>query len=321
MLLGGHVSIAGGFALAPERADAIGANCLQMFSGSPRGWNLPRVTEADAAAYKEAAKKHGIEAAYFHASYLVNLADDGFIGDRSVDTLIAELKVASALGVRGSIIHLGSFKDAAHEEKQSSKLEALRKKKNPSPPDTAVLPFTKGESQTIERDSLPAYEKHPKYDLLIRNIKTVLKNAPKDALFIIEGMGTRKIGRQIQEIGNIVRDIQDQRVRVCLDTCHMHVAGYDLSTKKKLDEFFALFDKEIGLSSLECIHMNDSRDEFGSLRDRHDNIGQGKVAKDVFKLLLNHPKTKHLAFLLEVPGFDDAGPDKKNIDILKSFIA
>src|SRR3989338_6933192 len=76
-IIGGHVSIAGGFKEAPARAAAVGGNALQMFSGSPRGWNLPKVTPEEAGVYKETAKKLGIIAAYFHASYLVNLADDG----------------------------------------------------------------------------------------------------------------------------------------------------------------------------------------------------------------------------------------------------
>ncbi len=294
-LLGGHVSIAGGYKEAPARATAIGGNALQMFSGSPRGWNIPHVTKEQAEEFKAEAKKLGIVAAYFHASYLVNLADDGPNGEHSVEALIAELQVAEALGVRGSIIHLGSFKE------ERPKKESL----------TGGL-FTK--------ESLPAYTKNAKYPLLISNIKAILKKAPKDTLFIIEDMGMWKIGRSLDEIASIVKDVNDARVRVCLDTCHLHVAGYDLSTKEKLDDFLREFDKEIGLEKLECWHINDSRDEFGSLRDRHDNIGEGKVAKDVFKLILNHPKLKHLPFLLEVPGFDDSGPDRKNLDILKGMV-
>lgn len=296
MILGAHVSIAGGFKEAPARASAIGANAVQMFSGSPRGWNFAKTTPADAKDFREQAKKLGITASYFHASYLVNLADDGPNGKHSVDALIAELTVAEALGVRGSVIHLGSFK----EEKRDAK---------------DLMP-----NLFCGKDSMPAYEKHPKYDLLISNIKAVLKKSPKDTLFIIEDMGMRKIGRSLDEIANIVSDVNDPRVKVCLDTCHLHAAGYDLSTKKKLDEFLEVFDTTIGLDRLECIHMNDSRDEFGSLRDRHDNIGEGKISKDIFKLIVNHPKLKHLPFLLEVPGFDDSGPDKKNVEILKGLV-
>ncbi len=294
--LGGHVSIAGGYKEALPRAKALGGNAVQMFSGSPRGWNFAKTTPADAKAFREEAKKLGIEAAYFHASYLINLADDGPNGKHSVDALIAELTVAEALGVRGSIIHLGSFKDVKKDAKD-------------------LLP-----TLFNNKESMPAYEKHPKYDLLISNIKAVLKKSPKNVLFIIEDMGMRKIGRSLDEISSIVKDVDDDRVRVCLDTCHLHVAGYDISTSKKLDDFLSEFDRIIGLKRLECFHVNDSRDEFGSLRDRHDNIGEGKVGKDVFKLLLNHPKTKKLPFLLEVPGFDDNGPDKKNMDILKSLV-
>jgi deoxyribonuclease-4 len=74
------------------------------------------------------------------------------------------------------------------------------------------------------------------------------------------------------------------------------------------------------LNRLEVIHLNDSRDPFASLRDRHDNIGEGQVGIQVFKNILNNPKTKHLSFIIETPGFDDKGPDKKNLDILKNFI-
>lgn len=295
------MSIAGGYKEALPRAVALGGNALQMFSGSPRGWNYAKVTKEQAAEFKVEAKKLGIETSYFHASYLINLADDGPNGKHSIEALVAELTVAEALGVRGSIIHLGSFKEGREKEAKSEKLKVKSLFES-------------------EKESHPAYVKHERYPLLISNIKTVLKKAPKNTLFIIEDMGMRKIGRSLDEIASIVKDVDDPRVKVCLDTCHLHAAGYDISTKKKLDEFLDYFDKEIGLNRLECFHANDSRDEFGSLRDRHDNIGEGKVGKEVFRLLLNHPKTKHLPFILEVPGFDDQGPDKKNMDILKELV-
>ncbi|MEK7170154.1 MAG: deoxyribonuclease IV [Patescibacteria group bacterium] len=321
-IIGGHVSIAGGFKEAPARAAAIGGNALQMFSGSPRGWNLPKIAPAEAEAYREAAKKCGIEAAYFHTSYLVNLADDGFIGDRSVDTLIAELKVAEKLGVRGSIIHLGSFKEGRPKIplNKGGYHGGLFEAVPDTPPAADGTVYDYSSAPLIRGDTVSSYVKHERYDLLISNIKAVLEKSPQNTLFIIEDMGMRKIGRSLDEIAQIVKDVDDSRVKVCLDTCHLHVAGYDVSTKEKLDAFLKEFDVNIGLERLECFHINDSRDEFGSLRDRHENIGEGKVAKDVFKLVLNHPKLKHLPLLLEVPGFDDTGPDKKNVEILKSLV-
>ncbi len=328
-IIGGHVSIAGGFKEAPSRAVAIGGNALQMFSGSPRGWNLPKVATAEAGVYREAAKKHGIIASYFHASYLVNLADDGPNGKHSVEALIAELTVAEALGVRGSIIHLGSFKEGRPKIplNKGGYHGGLFEAVPDTPPAADGTVYDYSSAPLIRGDTLSSYVKHERYPLLIRNIKAVLKKAPKDVLFIIEDMGMWKIGRSLDEIASIISDVcagapdvNCQRLKVCLDTCHLHVAGYDLSTKEKLDDFLKEFDKDIGLDRLECFHINDSRDEFGSLRDRHENIGGGKVGKDVFKLVLNHPKLKHLPFLLEVPGFDDQGPDKKNVEILKSLI-
>jgi deoxyribonuclease-4 len=158
------------------------------------------------------------------------------------------------------------------------------------------------------------------YEKLIENIQKVLEATPEDTMFIAENAGTRKIGTTLEELGNIVRDVDSQRVKICLDTCHLHAAGYDISTQTSFDSFFSNFDKLIGMERLEVVHVNDSRDEFGSNRDRHENLGEGMVGSSVFELLVNSPITKNLPFILETPGFDKKGPDKKNIDILKKFI-
>lgn len=280
MKLGAHMSSAGGYTEALSRVAAIGGDCLQIFSASPRGWNTPKISPADAKKFVAEKKRLGIDPVYFHASYLINLTDAGSTGHLSKKMLIAELGVAEKAGVRGSIVHLGSFKD-------------------------------KDDGEVGAQEN---------YKVLIKNIQEVLKSAPKDVLFLIEDAGTRKIGRRIEEIGKIIHDIKDARLRVCLDTCHLHAAGYDLRTKEKFEEFLKLFDREVGLERLELFHVNDSRDPFSSLRDRHENIGEGGVGRDVFTLLLNHPKTRNLPFIIETPGFDDNGPDEKNIRILKSLV-
>ncbi len=277
---GAHLSIAGGYEKALARATAIGANCLQMFSGNPRSFAPPPVLgNAAVAEFQKSAARLDISPIYFHAPYLVNLASEEMTGDLSEKLLIAELSAASRLGVRGSIVHPGSFKKSSGDEKERQ-----------------------------ER-------------LFVKRIKFILASVPGDSVFIVENAGTRKIGRTLEEIGELVTEVKSQRLKVCLDTCHLHAAGYDLGSREKLDQFLKEFDKKIGLERLECFHINDSRDEFGSLRDRHDNIGEGKVPQSVFKLVLNHPKLKHLPFLLEVPGFDNQGPDKKNMDILKALAA
>src|SRR3990167_7492158 len=108
--LGAHQSIAGGYTQALERINNIGGNCLQIFSSSPRGWNFAKVNEQQISQFLNLKSQLNIDPIYFHATYLINLADDSRIGHMSKMSLIAEMNLAPKLGVRGSIIHLGSYK-------------------------------------------------------------------------------------------------------------------------------------------------------------------------------------------------------------------
>ncbi|PIV08062.1 hypothetical protein COS52_04695 [Candidatus Roizmanbacteria bacterium CG03_land_8_20_14_0_80_39_12] len=282
MKIGAHLSIAGGYHKALERISSIGGNCLQIFSASPRGWNRATVTDEPKRLFLDTKKRLNIKEVFFHASYLVNLADEGRIGEESKKSLIAELNVASQLEIVGSIVHIGSFK--------------------------GNLPAVWDVSQD------------KKYSVLINNINETLTSTPQDTFLIIENAGNKKIGQNLDEIASIVRDIDNERLKVCLDTCHLFSAGYELSTKKKMDTFFDEFEKKIGLKKLVVFHMNDSKDPFDSGRDRHENIGQGTLSMEPFKLLLHDKRTKDLPFIIETPGFDGNGPDKKNIDILKNLV-
>ncbi|MFH0773465.1 MAG: deoxyribonuclease IV [bacterium] len=282
-LLGAHLSIAGGYYKALEKVKAIGGNCLQIFSSSPRGWSRASFSDESKRIFFDTKKRLGISTVFFHASYLVNLADGGRIGEESKKSLIAELNAASQLGIVGSIVHIGSFK---------------------------------GNFPTIWDVS-----QDKKYSVLINNIHEVLTSTPQDTYLIIENAGNKKIGQNIDEIASILRDINNERLKVCLDTCHLFSAGYELSTQEKMNVFFDEFEKKIGLKKLVVLHINDSRDPFNSGRDRHENIGQGTLSLQPFRLLLHDKRTLSLPFIIETPGFDGMGPDKKNIDILKSLIS
>lgn len=268
--------------MALDRLSKIGGNTLQIFSASPRGWNTASITEEQKKNFLEKRQQLNIGPIFFHASYLVNFADNGRIADNSKNSLIAEMSVAAEIGILGSIVHLGSFK-----------------KTPPSLFDT-----------TSESG----------YKTLIDNICFVLDHTPKNVYFIIENAGNNKIGKNIAEIAAIIRDVQSDRIRVCLDTCHLYSAGYNLGSPDTLDAFLGEFEKLIGLDKLIAIHANDSRDPFGSGRDRHENIGQGTLSLRPFELLIHDSRTKHLPFIIETPGFDGTGPDKKNLDILKSLV-
>jgi len=272
--LGAHQSIAGGLDKAIERVVKIGGNCLQIFSSSPRSWQLAKLTNKQIDDFIKKAEKFSVFPIYFHSSYLINLAANSKVGWLSKLFLINELNLSYRLKIKGTIVHLGSYKNQI---------------KN-------------------------------KYQLLIRNIKEVLEKTPKETLFIIENAGNKKIGQTLEEIAEIFKDIDNPRLRLCLDTCHLFANGYKFETKKELDSFLEKLKKLNLLDKIELWHLNDSRDPLNSFRDRHENIGQGKIGLKEFKTLLNHPKTKNFPFIIETPGFNQEGPDKKNLDILKSLV-
>ena len=272
--IGAHLSSAGGFDRAVENIIKIGGNCLQIFSTSPRMWRFPRLDEDKIRRFIEKRQEFSVDPVYFHASYLINLADGGDTGKKSIQMLISELNLAARLGIRGSVVHIGSFK-----------------------------------------------KKEPDYDLVVSNIKSVLANMPENVFFIIENSATRKIGRQLSEIALIMDRLADKRVRVCLDTCHLFAAGVDVRDKNTMESYLQDFEKSIGLEYLELWHFNDSRDRLGDLRDRHENIGEGGIGRDGFLNLLKLDQISTKPIIIETPGFDDQGPDKKNIDILKDLAA
>jgi deoxyribonuclease-4 len=273
--LGAHLSISGGFERALQKIDGIGGNCLQIFSSSPRGWRFAEASEKQVNQFVNLKLQLQTEPIYFHASYLINLADGGKTGYLSKMSLIAEMNLAPKMQIKGSIVHLGSYKEAKTESK---------------------------------------------YKVLINNIKEVLSKTPKQSLFIIENSGNRKIGQTLEEIAQIVKDLNSERVRLCLDTCHLFSNGYKFENIKELDSFLDKLKQLNLIDKLELWHVNDSRDPLNSGRDRHENIGQGTIGLEEFRILLNHPQTKNYPFIIETPGFNQDGPDKKNLDILKSLI-
>tara|TARA_Y100000588_G_scaffold128990_1_gene141285 strand:+ start:8462 stop:9310 length:849 start_codon:yes stop_codon:yes gene_type:complete len=152
-------------------------------------------------------------------------------------------------------------------------------------------------------------------------LRTVLEKSPQGVNLIIEnsaGMGSH-IGSSFVEIARLMDSIGDSRVKVCLDTEHTFAAGYNLAETNSIDEVMEEFDKEIGLANLVVVHANDAKVEFGSGVDRHENIGDGYIGLDGFKVIMGHNAFKEVPFILEVPGFDGNGPDQINMDRLKAI--
>ena len=152
-------------------------------------------------------------------------------------------------------------------------------------------------------------------------LKRVLDNSPENVWLCLEnsaGMGSH-IGSSYEEMGALIHLVQNDNLKVCLDTEHMFAAGYDLTNPDEVPRIMKRFDEEIGLSKLVAVHANDSKVELGSGVDRHENIGDGFIGIDGFTSLMNDPSFEKVPFFLAVPGFDSKGPDEININLLKSI--
>ncbi len=159
------------------------------------------------------------------------------------------------------------------------------------------------------------------FQQFVEGVNIVLDAAPGDALLMLEtsaGSGDH-IGSKFEELGRLIKAIDNPRVATCFDTQHVWASGYNIVDKDGLDETMDEFDREIGLDRLRCVHANDSMRERGSSVDRHDNIGEGLIGRDGFMNILAHPAFADVPFYLEVPGFEKEGPDRPNVDALKAI--
>ncbi len=158
-------------------------------------------------------------------------------------------------------------------------------------------------------------------NFVVKGCQSILKNVSGQTQLILENSsaGGAKLGAAPQEIGQILKKINSPRAKVCFDTAHAFEAGvieYDSIVKVKTA--FDEWDREVGLENIVAIHANDSETAFGSHNDRHENIGEGHIGLKGFQDLAEEKRLHTKVWLLEVPGFDGSGPDKKNIEILKS---
>lgn len=154
-------------------------------------------------------------------------------------------------------------------------------------------------------------------------LKRILQDAPDEVFLVLEnnaGQG-RNIGAQFDELARIIEPVNDPRLKVCLDTAHTFASGYNITTPESVASTAKEFTDILGESALVAVHANDSKVDLGKQRDRHENIGDGFIGTDGFQALLAHPLFQNIPFFLEVPGYDGKGPDKKNVDALKTLRA
>jgi deoxyribonuclease-4 len=275
--IGAHVSSAGGPHLVFERARAIGAEAVQLFVSAPQQWRLPELSDEQIGRFNRVRAASGMPV-FFHGIYLMNFgSQDAAILEKSQASLLGYHRLARRMGAVGTIFHVGSHLGAGFD---------------------AAL---------VER--------------IAGMLGAVLDAEPASAsLLILEnnaGQGNC-IGGRFWELGAIIRAMGgDTRLGVCFDTCHAFAMGYDIATKSGLEAALDELDREIGISRLVAVHANDTKQPLGTFRDRHENIGEGYLGIDGFRTLMEHPAFADIPFLLEVPGFDGQGPDRKNVLRLK----
>jgi deoxyribonuclease-4 len=280
--IGVHLGTAGGASNAVERAREIGANTFQIFSSSPRMWKAPKVDVAQAARMRELRAKLDVGPLVIHTSYLVNVCSQTEdVRKKSVDAFRGEIERALAWGAEYLVLHPGSWKGLTRDE--GLKLAA--------------------ESITKAIDGL-AWQ-GTGFEILIENTA--------GAEF--------SLGGSFEQVAELVARLRATApVGVCLDTCHTHVAGYDLVTAEGYEETVKLAAATVGLDAVKVWHCNDAKAERGSKLDRHEHIGQGTMGVEAFRRLVNDERWGHCAFLAETP-VDEPGDEERNVRVLRSLVA
>lgn len=279
--IGAHVSASGGLDKAIIRANDIGANCLQLFSGSPRVWKKKNLNEVVTDRLFAKQKELEISPLFTHALYLINLVSDkDELLEKSTNSLIYELNFDSKIKGAGVVIHAGSHQGRGWDASKQ---------------------------------------------LLVEQIKKVLDQTPADSTLLIENSAGQKgkLHSNLEEIkwtlDQLAEYVTSGRLGWCFDTCHAHAAGYQLG-EQKTNSAIETINKLSLWSTLKCIHVNDSRDDFDSGRDRHANIGDGQIPKEDLKYFLNFQKVTDIPLVTEVPGLDGKGPDKENVERIRKLI-
>lgn len=170
------------------------------------------------------------------------------------------------------------------------------------------------------RGNRPAKEAE---QMVVEALDAITRDVPEGGLIIENSAGAGNlVGDTLEEVGSILLGLNNPRIGFCLDTAHAFAAGIltDFSLEG-LDAFAGDINRHIGLEKVWAVHLNDSKAPAASNKDRHENIGEGLIGGEALKRFVNHRAFSHIPMLLEVPGFENEGPDKKNIDIVKSFFA
>ncbi len=273
--LGLHTGIGGGIFNSVREAAAKGCRTWQIFSRNPRGWTARPLTETEIALFKDARQETGLDPCVIHACYLINLAASAEeVRAKSIAAFRDEIERGLAIGADYLVVHPGSARGASVEQAISHCGSAIH------------------EAASGLEDRMWHADLH----ILIENTA---------------GQG-EQIGRDFAQVRDILALCPDLPMGMCLDTAHSFAAGYDWRDEKLARRAFKELDSHVGFDRIKVVHFNDSKAAFESRVDRHWHIGQGEIGSVGLARVLNHPKLRHLPFILETPQ-DSPGADLSNL--------
>jgi len=280
--IGIHTSTAGGVQNAAERAYRLGCNTFQIFSSSPRQWAPYSLGTSQCVEMSRLRANYDLKPLVIHTNYLVNLASNNpaFL-KKSIAAFRGEVERALELCAGYLVLHPGSFRGA---DRERGLLQTA----------AAIAASCQG------------------LDLAGGQLTILIENTAGSEY---------SLGGSFEQVAEVLDRLRDLvPVAACIDTCHTHVAGYDLVSEAGMADTLHHLDETIGLNHVPVWHCNDAKAERGSKLDRHQHIGQGSIGLEPFRRLLNDPRLAHAAFIAETP-IDEPGDDRKNVEALKKLVA
>ena len=279
MLIGGHVSPAGGLVNAFHRGVERDCDAIQIFNQSPRAWRLTTYRDDDVAEFRELLAQGPVREIVLHAVYLINPASrDDVVRRKSLDALAHALRMGDAMGARGVVVHPGSQVGEPLDESIERVGDAIR--------------YVLAESERCP--------------LLLENTA---------------GAGGT-LGRSFEELARLIElGGGDERLGICLDSCHMFAMGFEVRNPQELSATIDRCVEIVGLERLGCIHVNDSKTPFGSNRDRHAPLGEGELGREGCAAFFSEPRFEDLPAIFEGPGLEGRGASLADITIARELRA
>lgn len=296
-MIGSHLSVAGGMTNALVEAEALDLDCVQVFTKNQQQWAAPPLTPEVIAGWRAELERLGWHSGpprtVSHASYLANLASpDDALRAKSIALIQEELSRCERLGIGLLVMHPGAFTTATLDE-------------------------------GIERIAAACA------GLLAAPAVAGSLGRPVLCLENVAGQGST-IGRRFEELTRLRERIEvlapsaKGRVGFCIDTCHAHAAGYDLSDARRSAAALKELENTLGAEHVHCLHLNDSKAACGSRVDRHEHIGRGTIGLAGFGPWVNHPRLGRLPMIMETPKGEDAKGrpwDEVNAAALRGLLA